>query len=158
MMRTTLVLLKPDAIARGLVGTILSRFEAAGLRIDDCRLCSPDEAQLESHYADLRIRNAPAFAVTIRSLANRPFIAVRLAGIDAVQKARARVGATDPRAAAPGTIRGDFGNDSLAQAAAEDRAVNNLVHASDSESAVVREVAIWFGGTSKTSPIEAHTP
>ncbi len=144
-MRTTLVLLKPDAIARGLVGAILARFEAAGLRVEGCRSLCPEQALMAAHYADLKVRNERAFTLTIQSLANRPFIAVRLAGIDAVQKARALVGATDPLAAAPGTIRGDFGNDSLAQAAADDRAVNNLVHAADSEAAVARETALWFG-------------
>lgn len=153
MMRTTLVLLKPDALARGLVGAILARFEAAGLRVEGCRSLCPDRALMAAHYADLKVRNERAFTLTIQALADHPFIAVRLSGIDAVQKARALVGATDPRVAAPGTIRGDFGNDSLAEAAAEDRAVNNLVHAADSEAAVARETALWFGGTATASAV-----
>ncbi len=144
-MPTTLVLIKPDALERGLVGTVLARFEAAGLRVENCRFLCPDQAHLEAHYADLESRNARAFARTVRSLANRPFVAVRLSGTGAIQKVRALVGPTDPLAAPPGTIRGDFGEDSIAVADAEDRATNNLVHAADSESAVAREAALWFG-------------
>ncbi len=153
-MPTTLVLIKPDALERGLVGTLLARFEAAGLRVENCRSVCPDQAHMETHYADLKVRNARAFARTVKSLANRPFIAVRLSGTGAIQKVRALVGPTDPLMAPPGTIRGDFGNDSLAVADAEDRATNNLVHAADSEAAVARETALWFGETPTASAAE----
>jgi len=143
-MQKTLILLKPDAIERGLVGAILARFEAAGLRIAQCRLVCPGLPLLEAHYADLRKREAQAFQRTTVSLEGKPFIAVVLAGPNAIQKTRALTGPTDPLTAPPGTIRGDFGCDTIEQADAENRATHNLVHAADSEAAVAREIAIWF--------------
>ena len=144
-MQTTLILLKPDAIERGLTGAILARFEAAGLRLENCRHVRPTLSQLELHYADLRSANERAFRRTTASLANQPFIAVILAGPNAIRKVRAMTGSTDPVKAPAGTIRGDYGSDTIEQADAEDRATYNLIHAADSEASVAREAAIWFG-------------
>jgi nucleoside-diphosphate kinase len=144
-MQTTLILLKPDALERGLAGAILARFEAARLRLENCRLVRPTLAQLEAHYADLRSRNERAFQRTTRSLAGRPFIAVLLTGPNAIAKVRALTGPTEPLAAPAGTIRGDLGNDTIARADAENRTTDNLVHAADSAVSVARETAIWFG-------------
>ena len=143
-MRRTLILVKPDAIERGLAGAILARFETAQLRVEDCRLVRPSLGRLETHYADLKKRDARAFARTTQSLQNQPFIAVILSGPNAIQKARTLIGPTEPLTAPAGTIRGDFGNDTIAQADAENRTTNNLVHAADSESSVARETALWF--------------
>jgi nucleoside-diphosphate kinase len=144
-MQKTLILLKPDAIERGLAGAILARFEAAGLRLENCRQVRPTLSQLELHYAELRSVNERAFQRTTASLENRPFVAVLLAGPNAIVKVRAMTGPTDPVKAPAGTIRGDFGCDTIALADAEDRATDNLIHAADSEASVVRESAIWFG-------------
>ena len=144
-MQKTLILLKPDAIERGLTGAILARFEAAGLRLENCRQVRPTLSQLELHYADLRSSNERAFRRTTAYLENRSFIAILLAGPNAIGKVRAMTGPTDPVKAPAGTIRGDFGCDTIAQADAEDRATNNLIHAADSEASVAREAAIWFG-------------
>jgi nucleoside-diphosphate kinase len=143
-MQKTLILLKPEAIDRGLVGAILARFENANLRIENCRSCRPSLRHLEEHYAELKTRNEAAFRRTTRFLQDKPFIAVVIAGGNAIQKARALAGPTDPSAAAPGTIRGDFSSDTILSADAENRATCNLVHAADSEAAVVRETALWF--------------
>lgn len=143
-MQRTLILVKPDAIERGLVGAILARFEAAHLRVENCRWVCPSLSLLETHYADLQERNARAFARTTQSLQNQPFIAVILSGPNAIQKVRTLTGPTEPLNAPPGTIRGDLGNDTIAQADAENRTTNNLVHASDSEASVARETALWF--------------
>ena len=143
-MQRTLILLKPDAIERGLAGTILARFEAACLRVEDCRVVRPSLSLLETHYADLKRRDTRAFARTTRSLQDEPFIAVILAGPNAIQKVRTLTGPTEPVTAPAGTIRGDFGNDTIAQADAEDRTACNLLHAADSEAAVARETALWF--------------
>ncbi len=143
-MQKTLILLKPEAIERGLVGTILARFENAGLRIEHCRFTRPSLQQLEVHYADLQVRNAAAFRRTTRFLEQKPFIAVVLTGWNVIAKVRALAGATDPGTALPGTIRGDFSSDTIQLADAENRATCNLVHAADSEAAVAREVALWF--------------
>ena len=144
-MQKTLILLKPDALERGLTGGILARFEAAGLRIENCRHVRPTLSQLETHYADLRSRNERAFRRTTASLENRPFVAIILAGPNAILKVRALTGPTDPLKAPAGTIRGDFGCDTIDQADAENRATDNLIHAADSEASVARETAIWFG-------------
>jgi nucleoside-diphosphate kinase len=144
-MQRTLILLKPDALERGLAGAILARFEAVGLRVEDARWVRPTLEQLHQHYADLQRREARAFQRTTQSLQGQPFLALILSGRNAIQKVRALTGPTDPLAAPAGTIRGDFGNDTIAQADAENRAAFNLVHAADSEAAVVRESAIWFG-------------
>jgi nucleoside-diphosphate kinase len=143
-MQRTLILLKPDAVERGLAGAILGRLENALLRVENARLVRPDLDQLQEHYAELRRRDERAFERTTRSLAGKPFLALLLAGPNAIQKARALAGPTDPLAAPPGTIRGDFGNDTIQQADAEDRTTLNLVHAADSEASVSRETAIWF--------------
>jgi nucleoside-diphosphate kinase len=144
-MQQTLVLLKFDAIDRGLTGMLLSRFENVGLRVQDCRWIRPSAALLERHYADLKQRNRTAFRRSVRYLKNKPMIALILKGSNAVPKARALLGSTDPCAAPPGTIRGDFSSDSIALADAENRATLNLVHAADSSQAAIREIKLWFG-------------
>jgi nucleoside-diphosphate kinase len=143
-MQRTLILLKPDAIQRGLVGEILARFEKADLRIEKCRLLQPDVDHWRQHYADLKSRQPAAFDRTTRHLAGKPVVAVILVGANAIQKARSLIGATDPLKAAPGTIRGDLGNDSIASADAENRSTANLVHAADAEASVASEIALWF--------------
>lgn len=148
----TLILLKGDAIEGGLVGVILARFERAGLRIENCRFVRPDVALLEQHYADLKARHPKAFERTSRYLRGRQLIAMILAGQNAIQKARSLVGVTDPLVASPGTIRGDYGSDSLALADQQDRATLNLVHAADSEAAAERERAMWFPDAEESTP------
>jgi nucleoside-diphosphate kinase len=141
----TLILLKPDALERGLAGAILARFEAALLRVEEARLVRPALGRLEAHYADLKRRDPRAYARTTQSLVGRPFLAVVLAGPNAIQKVRALTGPTEPLSAPAGTIRGDWGNDAIATADAEERSTWNLLHAADSEAAVARELGIWFG-------------
>jgi nucleoside-diphosphate kinase len=143
-MQRTLILLKHDAIDRGLVGEILARFEKANLRLENCRFLHPDVGHWQRHYADLKARQPAAFERTTRYLSGKPVMAVILTGTNAIQKARSLMGVTDPLQAAPGTIRGDWGNDSIALADAENRATANLVHAADSEASVASEIALWF--------------
>jgi len=114
------------------------------LRVEDCRLVRPTLAQLETHYADLAARDARAFQRTVSSLQGQPFLAIILGGPNAIRKVRALTGSTDPLTAPAGTIRGDFGNDTILQADAENRSTSNLIHAADSEASVERETAIWF--------------
>jgi nucleoside-diphosphate kinase len=147
MTQSTLILLKPDAIERGLTGVILERFERAGLRVTNCRFFRPSLAMLETHYDDLRTRNPHAFGRSTQYLADKTFIALVLTGPQAIQKARSLAGATDPCAAAAGTIRGDLGHDSIGQAGAENRATHNLIHAADSPESAARETALWFPAT-----------
>ena len=132
MTQRTLVLLKPDAVRRGLVGTILGRFEAKGLSIVAMDLRTIDAGVADQHYAE---HVAKDFYPPLRDfVTSGPLVAVVLEGDSAVEIVRAINGATDGRKAAPGTIRGDF---SLSNR-------ENLVHGSDSPESAAQEIGIWF--------------
>jgi len=128
----TLVLIKPDAVARGLVGEVIGRFERKGLAIDTMVLRDMDAALADQHYAD---HVSKAFYPPLKEfMTSGPLVAMILSGDQAVEVVRGLVGATDGRKAAPGTIRGDL---SLSNQ-------RNLVHASDSVDGAAREIALWF--------------
>ena len=128
----TLVLFKPDAVRRGLVGEILSRFEAKGLSVAALELRHIDAAQADVHYAEHVERD---FYPPLREfVTSGPLVAAVLEGDEAVEVVRAINGATDGRKAAPGTIRGDL---SLSNR-------ENLVHGSDSPESASREIGLWF--------------
>jgi nucleoside-diphosphate kinase len=128
----TLVLLKPDAVRRGLVGTLLERYEQRGLRLLALELRSIDQALADEHYAEHVERD---FYPPLRAfVTSGPLVALVLEGDQAVDVVRGINGATDGRKAAPGTIRGDF---SLSNR-------ENLVHGSDSPESAEREIGIWF--------------
>ncbi|MCW2853756.1 MAG: nucleoside diphosphate kinase [Nocardioides sp.] len=130
----TLVLLKPDTVRRGLVGEVLSRFEAKGLRIVALEHRQIDGVKADEHYAEHVERD---FYPPLRDfVTSGPLVALVLEGDSAIEVVRALNGATDGRAAAPGTIRGDL---SLSNR-------ENLVHGSDSAESAEREIAIWFPG------------
>jgi nucleoside-diphosphate kinase len=132
MTQRTLVLLKPDAVRRGLVGDILSRFEAKGLALVAMELRTVDAALADQHYAE---HVAKDFYPPLRDfVTGGPLVAAVLEGDEAVEVVRAINGATDGRKAAPGTIRGDL---SLSNR-------ENLVHGSDSPESAAREIKIWF--------------
>jgi len=132
MTQRTLVLLKPDTVKRGLVGAVLSRFEAKGLTIVALEHRLVDGAMADQHYAEHVERD---FYPPLRAFATSgPLVALVLEGDEAIDVVRALNGATDGRKAAPGTIRGDL---SLSNR-------ENLVHASDSEESAAREIALWF--------------
>lgn len=145
-MERTLILLKPDALSRGLIGEILQRFERAGLRIEEIRPVRFSAAQLSEHYAELRLKNPRAYDRNARYLEGQRGLAMILAGNQAVAKVRLLVGPTEPASAPPGTIRGDYSSDSIAVADAEGRGLHNLIHAADSRESAEREAALWFGG------------
>jgi nucleoside-diphosphate kinase len=128
----TLVLIKPDAVRRGLVGEILGRFERKGLAIDAMLRRTMDAALAAEHYAEHVEK--PFYPPLKEFMTSGPLIAAILSGDQAVDVVRALVGATDGRKAAAGTIRGDF---SLSNR-------ENLVHASDSAVSAKREIALWF--------------
>src|SRR6476619_7192304 len=132
MSQRTLVLLKPDTGRRGLVGVVLSRFEAKGLAILAMELRHIDAAQADAHYAEHVERD---FYPPLRTfVTSGPLVAAVLEGDEAIEVVRAINGATDGRKAAPGTIRGDL---SLSNR-------ENLVHGSDSPESAEREIALWF--------------
>lgn len=140
----TLILIKPDALKRNLIGALIQRFETAGLKVRACRWIVASRSLLAAHYADLQEKNSRAFNRTVDSLAGEPFLALALEGPDAIIRARSLIGPTDPSKAAPGTIRGDFGTDTIELADRENRATHNLVHAADSLASAQRELALWF--------------
>ena len=132
MTQRTLVLLKPDTVRRGLVGEVLSRFEAKGLQIVAMEHRAIDGELADQHYAEHVERD---FYPPLRAFATSgPLVSLVLEGDEAIDVVRALNGATDGRKAAPGTIRGDL---SLSNR-------ENLVHASDSPESAAREIALWF--------------
>lgn len=133
----TLVLVKPDGVARNLTGEILRRIEAKGYSLVDIRLVEADRALLAQHYAEHE--GKPFYEPLVEFMESGPIVAIRLAGDRVIEGFRSLAGATDPTVAAPGTIRGDFGRDwGLA-------VQQNLVHGSDSVESATRELALWFG-------------
>jgi nucleoside-diphosphate kinase len=128
----TLVLIKPDAMQRGLAGEILSRFEQRGLAVRAAKLVHVDRELAERHYAEHREK--PFFGELTDFITSAPTLALVLEGEAAVAVVRTTIGATDPTNADPGTIRGDL---ALAMP-------NNLVHGSDSAESAEREIALWF--------------
>ena len=131
-METTLVLLKPDAVARGHVAEIIGRFERRGLHLRGMRLLQLDRATAERHYAEHRER--PFFGELVDFITGGPLVALALEGPEAIVTVRAMMGATNPLQSAPGTIRGD-----LALLLGE-----NVVHGSDSPESAQRELGIFF--------------
>lgn len=144
----TLVLLKPDAVARGLVGQVLARFEAALLKIAAAKMVWMDAELTRQHYFDLEERFGPdVYTAMSAFMQTGPVLALVLEGVDAVACVRKLVGATYPDQAGPGTIRGDFAHQSKAYANANRIAVANLVHASGNREEARREIDVWFAPT-----------
>jgi nucleoside-diphosphate kinase len=128
----TLVLIKPDAVQRGLAGAILARFEHRGLSVRAARLVQVDRALAEQHYAEHAEK--PFFGELVAFITSAPTLALALEGESAIPVVRTTMGATNPTDAAPGTIRGDL---ALAMP-------DNLVHGSDSPESARRELELWF--------------
>src|SRR2546422_7455176 len=128
--QSTLLIIKPDAVRRGLIGEILSRIERKGLMIDDMKLIRIDRDLAERHYAEHREK--PFFGDLVEFITGGPLVAMVLEGHEAVTAARQAIGATNPLEAAPGSIRGDLGLE----------VQTNLVHGSDSPESAAREVRL----------------
>jgi nucleoside-diphosphate kinase len=141
----TLVLLKPDAMVRGLAGKIIARFEDAALKIVGIKMKQMDAEFTRRHYFDLEERHGEeVYNVTATFMQQTPVIALVLEGFDAVATVRKIVGGTYPNEATPGTIRGDFSHYSKAGSKATGKAVANLVHASGDKKEAEQEVELWF--------------
>lgn len=144
----TLVLFKPDAVQRGVVGEILTRFERVGLKIVGVKMISPDKQQFYRHYEEIgkmiTRRGEDTFNVTLEMMLQGPVIAMVLEGVEAVQLVRKLVGTTEPKASPPGTIRGDYSHMSFVYADSTHRGVPNLIHASGSDTEAVEEIGHWF--------------
>lgn len=131
-METTLILFKPDAIQKSLVGQVLARFEAAGLKIRGIKMFKASDALLQEHYA--HIASKPFFPEVQKFMQQTPVIALALAGNNVVARVRDLLGPTDSKKAAKGTIRGDFGVDVMV----------NVCHASDSTETATAELKRFF--------------
>lgn len=132
----TLVLIKPDGVARNLTGEILRRIEAKGYSLVDIRLVQPDRELLARHYQEHVEK--PFYPPLVEFMESGPVVAIRIAGNRVIEGFRSLAGVTDPTLAAPGTIRGDLARDWGL------KVIENLVHGSDSPESAERELAIWF--------------
>ena len=133
-MSRTLILVKPDAFARGLTGEIIARFERKGLRIVALRHMTMDTQLAEQHYAEHE--GKPFFGELVEFITSGPIMALVFEGESAIRAARQVIGATNPLEAATGSIRGDFALE----------VGQNMVHGSDSDESAEREVALFFPG------------
>ena len=131
-MQRTLIIFKPDCVQRRLVGSILERFEAKGLRMAALKLIRVERAVAEKHYAEHH--GKPFFEGLIGFITSSPVVVGVLVGNEAITVVRGMLGATNGAAALPGTIRGDY---SISKQ-------NNLIHGSDSPESAQREIALWF--------------
>ena len=130
--QSTLLIVKPDAVRRGLIGEVLSRVEANGLRVEALRMMEIDRELAERHYAEHSEK--PFFAELVEFITSGPVVVAKVRGEDAIAVLRTLMGATDPANADEGTIRGDFGKE----------ITQNLVHGSDSEESAARELLLFF--------------
>lgn len=133
-MEQTFVIIKPDAVQRGLIGEIIIRFERRGLKYVAMKMVQVSDELARRHYAVHE--GKPFYDGLIRYITSAPVVAMVLEGTDAIALVRNTVGVTRPVEAAPGTIRGDFGIE----------VGRNLVHASDGPETAASEIALWFGG------------
>jgi nucleoside-diphosphate kinase len=150
-MERTLIIFKPDAVMRGIVGEILTRFEKAGFKIVATKMLSPDYEHYYQHYegiGTLKTRKGEEiFESQLRTMQSGPVIAMILEGVEAVETVRKMVGPTEPKSAQPGTIRGDYAHVSYGQANESGRSVSNLIHASAEPKEAKQEIAHWFSET-----------
>ena len=132
-LENTFIMVKPDGVTRGLVGEVIGRLERKGLRLEKIRSLTIDEGMAGVHYGEHI--DKPFFGELVEFITSGPVVAMEWSGESAVSVARTLMGATDPKSAAPGTIRGDLGL----------IVTNNIVHGSDSTESAERELKIFFG-------------
>jgi nucleoside-diphosphate kinase len=144
----SLIIFKPDAVQRGIVGEILARFEKVGLKIVGMKMLHPDRDHYFHHYETIgkvvSRRGQEKFDALLELMNEGPVIACVLEGVEAASLVRKMVGATEPKAALPGTIRGDYAHMSYAHSDAQNLAVANIIHASGDAEEAKQEIAHWF--------------
>ena len=147
-MERTLIILKPDALMRGVAGEIIARFEKVGLKIVGTKMLQPDVDHYHHHYetiSKLKSRTGDeVFNTIIDMMQQGPVIAIVLEGVGAVKIVRKMVGSTEPKEALPGTIRGDYSHISYAHADQEGVGLANIIHASGDEKEAEAEISHWF--------------
>lgn len=156
MLERTLILLKPDAVERGLLGEIITRFERVGAKLVGMKLLVSSEDTAKKHYTEdlAKRRGEHVRTMMIEMLTMGPVVVIALEGIDIVAVVRKMIGATQPFEAVPGTIRGDFAHISYRYADEKKIGVFNLIHASDSPENAKSEIDVWF----KPEELVAHKP
>ncbi|MBI2137593.1 nucleoside-diphosphate kinase [Candidatus Woesearchaeota archaeon] len=147
MIERTLVVIKPDGVERCLSGRILARFEDAGLKIVGLKMVHVDKVVAMKHYTEdlAKRRGVHVRNMMVDFISSAPVVAAVLEGVGAVEVVRKITGDTEPRVAAPGTIRGDFSHVSYKYADSRKAPVKNIIHASSSVEDAKSEVALWFG-------------
>jgi len=149
MIEKTFVLVKPDGVARGLVGEILKRIENSGMKIAGLKMVWVKKEFAEEHYKAHKSKEF--FDPTVKFITEGPVVAMVVEGVHAIQNIRRLVGPTSPNEAAPGTIRGDYAHISMKYASSINSGGKNLIHASDSAEVAKQEIALWF------KPEEIHS-
>jgi len=164
LVQQTLVVFKPDTVQRGIVGEILSRFERVGLKIVATKMVNPDRDHYFKHYEDIgqmaTRRGEKVLDQNLQYMSSGPVIAVVLEGVEAVAIVRKIVGATEPKAADMGTVRGDYSHISFGYADKSHKATPNLIHASASLEDAEKEISHWFGASEIMDyqlPLEKYT-
>ena len=155
-LQRTLVLLKPDSINRGIVGEILQKFERVGAKMIGLKLLQCDENTAMCHYTEDVSRRCGEHIrkLMISMLTSSPVVAIVLEGVEIVEVVRKLVGETEPKKAAPGTIRGDYAHVSYAYSDAKKIGVFNLIHASANPEEAKTEIDVWF----KPEELVNHKP
>jgi nucleoside-diphosphate kinase len=160
-MERTLIVFKPDAVMRGIVGEILTRFERVGLKIVGAKMLQPDYDHFYQHYegiGTLKTRKGEEiFETQLKEMQQGPVIAMVLEGIEAVELVRKMVGPTEPKSAQPGTIRGDYAHMTYGYASAAKRGVPNVIHASADPNEAKQEIAHWFSENEIVSYEPTHS-
>lgn len=159
-MEQTLVIFKPDAVQRGVVGEVLTRFERVGLKIVAAKMVQPDDEHYFKHYetiGTLKTRKGKEiFESTLATMQDGPVIAIVLEGVEAVEVVRKMVGDTQPKNALPGTIRGDYAHVTYSQASITGKGVANVVHASATTDEAKQEIAHWFSDSEIYDYVATH--
>ena len=161
-MQKTLIIFKPDSVARGIVGELITRFERAGFKIVGTNMLEPSEEHYYEHYegiGTLKTRKGDEiFNSQLASMQDGPVIAMVLEGVEAVESVRKMVGDTEPKSALPGTIRGDYAHVTYGQASSIGRGVANILHASADADEAKKEIAHWFAETELYDYSAVHEP
>ena len=142
----TLVLVKPDGVVRGLIGEVIKRFEQRGLKIVALKLVKVEMDHAKQHYTEdiTERRGEKVRKMLLDLITEGPVVAIIVEGVDAIENVRKLVGATESKAALPGTIRGDYTHISYAHADEKEIPVRNVIHASSDEKDARHEIALWF--------------
>lgn len=155
-LQQSLILLKPDALDRGIVGEIVTRFECRGIKMVGMKMLVSEKDTAAKHYTEdlARRRGEKVREMMIAMITSGPIVAMVLEGIDVIEVVRQMVGATEPKSAAPGTIRGDYAHVSYNYADKKGIGIFNLIHASDSPESAQAEINVWF----KPEELVSHRP